>query len=231
MSTRESNEKSSRRSRNWVFIVYPDSAPEDWRTIIDDYHVEWVESPLHDRDVNPTGEQKKPHYHVLVMFSGLKSYDQVKEISDSVNAPRPFICQNLRSMVRYFAHLDNPEKAQYSYTDILVHGGADLSDLVKPTSTERYKYIAEMMDFVDENEISEFYVLLQFARLEHMDDWFPLLCDSCSYVVKAYVDSKRYHKEDDLKHELNQKIYDYDKLKEKFIELKKSTSELKKSTS
>src|SRR5699024_11179639 len=52
------------RTRNWTFVVYPESAPEDWREIIDDLHVPWIESPLHDKDVNPDGEIKKPHWHV-----------------------------------------------------------------------------------------------------------------------------------------------------------------------
>ena len=34
------------RTRNWNVIVYPESAPENWRQIIDDLHIEWAESPL-----------------------------------------------------------------------------------------------------------------------------------------------------------------------------------------
>ena len=52
------------KTRAWTFIVYPDSAPDDWRDILDDLHIPWCESPLHDKDQNPTGEQKKAHWHV-----------------------------------------------------------------------------------------------------------------------------------------------------------------------
>lgn len=100
------------RTRNWVFILYPESAPEDWRTKLDDLLIEWVESPLHDKDVNPGGEPKKPHWHILLLFSGSKSYEQIVEITLSVNGTIPKPCISVRGQIRYFAHLDNPEKAQ-----------------------------------------------------------------------------------------------------------------------
>ena len=47
------------RTRSWTFLVYPESAPDNWRDYLDEEHLEWVESPLHEFDVNPTGEVKK----------------------------------------------------------------------------------------------------------------------------------------------------------------------------
>ena len=63
------------RTRIWTFIVYPDSAPENWRDLLDDQHIAWVESPLHDKDINPTtGEVKKAHYHIAFSFEGLRFF-------------------------------------------------------------------------------------------------------------------------------------------------------------
>ena len=67
------------RTRSWTFVLYPESAPPDWRDRLDDFHIEWVESPLHDRDINGDGQPKKPHIHVLLSFGSVKSYDQVNE--------------------------------------------------------------------------------------------------------------------------------------------------------
>ena len=47
------------RARAWTFIVYPESAPENWRDVLDRFHLQWACSPLHDRDVNATGEPKR----------------------------------------------------------------------------------------------------------------------------------------------------------------------------
>ena len=60
------------RARAWTFIVYPESAPENWRDVLDGFHLQWACSPIHDRDVNATGEPKKAHWHILLSFGGKK---------------------------------------------------------------------------------------------------------------------------------------------------------------
>lgn len=179
------------RTRNWSIIVYPESAPDNWRQIIDESHIEWVESPLHEFDVNPTGEVKKPHYHVLLLFGGVKSYDQVCEFIKPLNGPIPQRCHNAKAMVRYFAHLDNPDKFQYSVSDIIPHGGVDISELLKPSTSERYSMIKEMCEFVGANNITDFYQLMDYAMDNQFDTWWPLLCDSSAYIVNQYIKSNR----------------------------------------
>ena len=179
------------RTRNWSIIVYPESAPENWRSILDESHIEWVESPLHEFDVNPTGELKKPHYHVLLLFGGVKSYDQVSEFIKPLNGPIPQRCHNAKAMVRYFAHLDNPDKFQYSVSDIIPHGGVDISELLKPSTSERYSIIKEMCEYVGAYNITEFYELMDYAMDQKFDTWFPLLCDNSAYIVNQYIKSNR----------------------------------------
>ena len=60
------SKKPVEKGRDWTFIVYPESTPKNWRDILDETHMRWVESPLHDKDVNPDGELKKEHYHILL---------------------------------------------------------------------------------------------------------------------------------------------------------------------
>jgi hypothetical protein len=180
------------RTRNWTFVLYPESVPENWRDILDDMHIEWVESPLHDNDFNALGDKKKPHWHILMLFGGVKSYEQVKELTDKLNAPIPERCHNARALVRYMAHLDNPEKAQYSISDIRAHGGVDIAELLRPSSSERYTIINEMITYVQDNHITEFQDLMDYARTTEFDRWFPLLCDNSCYVVNQYIKSQRH---------------------------------------
>ena len=56
MAGNKSSGNKEVRTRNWTIVVYPDSAPDNWRTILDDFHIEWIESPLHDNDINGDGE-------------------------------------------------------------------------------------------------------------------------------------------------------------------------------
>lgn len=192
MSGNKSSGNKETRTRNWTIVLYPESAPENWRDILDELHIEWVESPLHDKDLNADGEPKKPHWHVLLMFGGVKSWEQVLEITGQLNAPIPQRCHNAKSMVRYMAHLDNPSKAQYSVSDIIGHGGVDLSEMLRPSSSERYTLIAEMTEFISDNDITEFKDLLDYARMYQFDTWFPLLCDNSAYVIGQYIKSNRH---------------------------------------
>lgn len=183
------------RTRIWAAVVYPESAPENWRDILDDYHIEWAESPLHEFDVNPTGELKKAHWHIVLAFDGPKSYEQVVEILAPLNGPIPQRCHSLKGAVRYFAHLDNPEKYQYSVSDIVAHGGFDVAAALAPSSSERYAIITEMIQYVKAEGVTEYQDLMDYALAEHSDTWFPLLCDSCTVVMQQYIKSQRHRQE------------------------------------
>lgn len=180
------------RTRTWSFVLYDDSSPDNWRDILDDMHIEWIESPWHDKDVNANGEPKKKHKHILLLFQGKKSYEQIKEITDELQQPIPQRCHNAKALVRYMAHLDNPEKAQYSTSDIIAHGGVDLADMLRPSSSERYTLLREMIDYVRSAGVTEFQDLVDYASSERFDDWFPLLCDNSSYFIGQYIKSQRH---------------------------------------
>lgn len=191
----EQKSRGSDRTRNWVIVIYDDSAPPNWRDILDEFHIEWIESPLHEFDTNANGECKKPHRHILLMFGGVKSYEQVLDLIAPLHCPIPQRCHNAKAMVRYMAHLDNPEKHQYSVTDIVAHGGVDIAELLRPSSSERYDLIDEMIAYVKDNDVTEFQDLMDYARKERKDTWFPLLCDNSAYVVTLYIKSQRHRKE------------------------------------
>lgn len=192
MAGNKSSGNKEQRTRNWTFVLYEDSAPENWRELLEEQFLEWIESPWHDKDVNADGEPKKKHKHILLMFGGVKSYEQVKEITDLLHAPIPQRCHNAKAMVRYMAHLDNPEKAQYDVSEIVPHGGVDLAELLRPSSSERYTLIKEMIDYVRSAAVTEFQDIMDYAAAERFDDWFPLLCDSCALVIGQYIKSQRY---------------------------------------
>ena len=180
------------RARCWAAIVYPDSAPENWREVLDEQHLEWAESPLHEFDVNLTGEVKKPHWHIVISFEGKKSFEQVVDLLAPIKCPIPQRCHALKGAVRYFAHLDNPEKFQYSVTQIVGHGGFDVAAALAPSSAQRYQLIAEMQAWCREEEITEIQDLMDYAREQRYEDWFPLLCDSCCIVMSSYIKSQRH---------------------------------------
>lgn len=167
--------------------MYPESAPEGWRDILAGYFVPAFVSPLHDRDINATGEPKKPHYHVMVMFEGKKSEEQVKALFETIGGVGLEVVESLRGYARYLCHLDNPEKAQYNPSDVVSIGGADYSYSIGLVA-DKYKAVREMIAFCKANQIVSYAELLEYAAVEQ-DTWFRVLCDNGTVVMKEYLKS------------------------------------------
>ena len=101
----EKDVQKDRRARSWSWIVYPESAPDNWRQLLDETGEKWIESPLHDKDINETtNELKKPHWHIIVSFENKKSYNQMLKISEMLNAPKPEKVGSLQGAVQYLWH-------------------------------------------------------------------------------------------------------------------------------
>jgi hypothetical protein len=183
--TQNSKSHKDGRYRQWTIIVYPDSAPADWRDRLNG--LQWVESPLHDRDVNPDGTPKKPHWHTMIFNAGKISYNQAKEIADMINGASPEYVKNVTGMIRYFAHIDNPEKAQYDKSDIIGHG-VDVSKYLD-SEDDIDKLEQEIEIYCEENHISEYSQLIKLSR--QFDGWHK--CVSTHTIhFKAFVTSLRH---------------------------------------
>lgn len=189
----------AQRNRGFAFVLYPESAPENWRSIIDEFHVAWAESPLHCFDVDPNGEVKKPHWHIVLNFDSVKSIDQVKKLIEPLNCTIPIPLNSIRGMIRYFAHLDNPEKYQYPVDQIIGHGGMDVADLLRLSASARIKIIRDMMRYIRDNDVTSFIEFMEYAAEEHYEDWFVLLCDNSCYVVNSAIKSNRQRINDELR--------------------------------
>lgn len=176
------------RTRNYATVVYPESAPENWRNIIAESKIPVFISPLHDKDVNPTGEQKKPHYHVMAMYESVKKDEQAREFFESFGGVGCETINSIRGYARYLCHLDNPEKAQYSIDDVTAYGGADYIHAIG-TAGDKAKAIKEMIEYIEQNDIESFAEILRYSSINR-SDWFDCLINSGAYVVKEYIKSR-----------------------------------------
>lgn len=151
----------TKKGRFWAFVMYPDSMPSNYEDIITSTGLPFAISPLHDKDIDPTGEPKKPHYHVIIYYEGPTTFKQVKEnITDLLNATIPIKLESMRGMYRYHLHLDNPEKYQYDDRDRKFFNGFDVNNVNSLTATEEFKYLRELINFIRDNEIYEYSDLL-----------------------------------------------------------------------
>ena len=181
---------AEKRYRNYATVIYPESMPENALDIIKSWKVPCFVSPLHDQDQNPTGEDKKPHYHVLIMFEGVKTFDQVKELFDQIGGVGVEVVSSLRGYARYLCHLDNPEKAQYKTDDVLQCSGADYFSICN-LPTDRYRVIGDMITYIVSNHVQYFGDFMLWC-MENEPSWYRSLCDNSSYVIKEFIKSYSY---------------------------------------
>jgi hypothetical protein len=184
--------KKVEKGRDWTFIVYPESAPENWRSILDDTYMKWVESPLHDKDVNADGTLKKPHWHILLSADGPITEAAVKKIIEPLNGPIPQKCGSGRGLVRYMIHMDNPEKYQYSRDEIIGHNGAEVESYFELTYTNRLTLMKDIITYIYENEVTNYADFLMICILES-DDWFDVAINSNTAAINKMLDAM-YHK-------------------------------------
>ena len=186
--------KNCTRSNNWAFVAYPESLPENWIGIINSYHIPWFCSPLHDADLNADETEKKAHYHIILNFESLKTQQQVEEITkDKLNSTVPIIVKSMKGYLRYFVHLDNPEKHQYKIEDIKCYGGADIDTYLAPTKNDRDLIYDKMIDWIEENDITEFSDLANYSRYNE-PEWRSLLYSNSTIFFATYLNSRRNKK-------------------------------------
>lgn len=180
------------KKRNWAFTAWPDSLPHDWKEQLEKTGLPIAISPIHDKDINATGEPKKPHYHVMLFYSGPTSYNVVKRLTDSLGQPIPQAVENVQGYYRYLTHEDNPEKAQYDKADIQTMNGFHIRDYVEMKKSEVGKYIREVQDFIRDNGITEYADLMDklLDGGETLADWWDVASNHTLFFT-AYLRSAR----------------------------------------
>lgn len=172
------------RKRNFATVIYPESCPENFKEIISDWHVPAFLSPLHDKDKNANGEDKKPHYHLLVMFRGKKTKESVRQMFDEVCGVGVEDVLSLDGYARYLCHLDNPEKAQYKKSDVKEFGGAEYEKLILRSSDE-LGMIIELSNLIISMGIDNVADALMCCLEAGRDDLIRQLTQKSSYWFTA----------------------------------------------
>ena len=132
-------------------------------------------------------------YHVVIMADGPITQKRANELIEPYCGTKSAeYVKSLRGYVRYLAHLDNPDKAQYDPSDIVALGGADLSDALRLnlSDNDKYRIIGEIMHCCEESEIYELSALTKYAMSER-DDWLPVIVEK-SYFMTQFLASLRH---------------------------------------
>lgn len=182
-----SNLKST-KARNFVFIVYPESAPADWLEKLCGFGVPFAVSPLHDKDINPDGTPKKEHYHVLITYANTTTLKAVANLFLPVlHSPIPQACASAKGMYRYFTHADNPEKYQYEKTEIQTYCGFEV-----PLDSKDVREITLAIQcYAVENGIIEYGSMLMLSA-KYFPEWFEVMKNHPT-MMKSFFAARRYN--------------------------------------
>lgn len=178
------------KKRTWAFVLYPESAPENWKEQLKISGLLVAISPLHDKDLNPTGEAKKAHYHVILVYSGPTTYNAVAKFTASLNATVPQALESVKGMYRYFTHQDNPEKYQYSAEEITHVNGFNLADLCELTRSEVNECKARILSIIREADIIEYADLVDFLVDNEMLLEYDVAVNN-TFFFNSYICSRR----------------------------------------
>ena len=183
--------KSDLKKRNWSFVLYEDSCSKDWEEYLISTGIPFTYA-YHDKDVNPTGEPKKPHYHVMICADGPITYQNAKTYADRVGSANGVIqpVGSVRGMVRYFCHLDNPDKYQYNESIIQCRNGFDPKDYFSLTVSQQKAFKRKVTEFISDNGIEEYAELIDYLMYADEMDMYDVATQNVFYFTQ-YIKSKK----------------------------------------
>lgn len=150
------------KKRNWAFVAYPESMPQNWLEILQKTGLPIAISPLHDKDINADESEKKAHYHIILCWPGPALFSMADKVAKSINGTIPVHLESIRGYYRYFTHKDNPEKYQYSESEIKCLNGFAIRDFIELTKSEVSNIKREIRDLIYERCITEYSDLMFF---------------------------------------------------------------------
>lgn len=182
--------KKNIKKRYWSFVCYPESLPIDWLDTLILTGLPFAISPLHDSDLDPTGEVKKPHYHVILCYSGPTTFNSVCEITNSLNQPNPQPLESVKGYFRYFTHKDNPDKFQYLESDIRCYNSFNIFDYSDLTRAEVVNVIKNVQILIRDEDFIEYCDLCDYLLENVMMTEYDVVTSHTLFFDK-YISSRR----------------------------------------
>lgn len=187
----------SKKYRNFSFLVYPEGLSDDFLEVLlgsggKGFYI------LHDKDVLEDGSDKKPHYHVLLMFDNPRSLTSVVKLAVKVGAANGVVEPTKSSIgyARYLCHMDSPDKYQYDPDEVLSFGEIDYlgfcETAVDRNKKSRVEVVRQIVAFICDNSIYSYAELFEYC-CDYRQDWLNvLLVPSVGRSVIEYIKSKTW---------------------------------------
>lgn len=186
------------KARHFTFLIYPESAPDDWKQKLQETDLPIAISPLHDKDQREikdpfelTDEEtelynrgmlfKKPHYHCIVVYSNTVTADAVrdrlrraleddkKEILNKVQ----IIKKGIESTYKYLTHesITATEQNKYKYdkADIVHLNNFDIDRYIVLDAHDKEDMLDTILGVIDANGLENHKQLSRYMA-EHGEE-------------------------------------------------------------
>lgn len=184
-------QNTKERSYNWASILYTESCIGDIEGALLALKVPCALSPLHDRDVNDdSGEVKKPHYHLLLHYTSLKSRRQVNEDLEPLGAVGAERVRELGAYARYLIHADDPAKAQYDIQDLRVFNGFNIIKYLEDAPISSDAGFAALIKIALDNNYTEYCDLVTYCL--NCDAELLPSCRKSAYALTSFLKSRAF---------------------------------------
>ena len=188
----------SKKGRHFWFVVYPSekwirehdpqceydgsdgwgTAPDNWIQQMIGAGLMFCVSPLHDKDRNPDGKVKKPHWHVIVSWNNTTTYRAARGLCDGLKCPPPQLLKSVKGAYRYAQHKDNPEKYQYMDPPAAYNGWS------QPLEKDDINRLMEEITYLMYDEDCEEYTELVTECIRKGPEYFEVVRGHTFYFAK-----------------------------------------------
>lgn len=176
--------------RNFVFISWAESMPDNWRDFILATGIPWY-CALHDHDVNDDGSIKKPHYHHVIRNPDQIYVGQIVSFMKALGCNmRPEKPINVSSAVQYLVHLNHTDKYQYPIESIEVFNGATLNDFFYSDNRSVRSDVGTLVEFCERLDIVEFADLVNEIFTGGIDERYFDVLNSHIAFFNCYLRSR-----------------------------------------
>lgn len=177
------------KARNFTFIIYPESIPDDWEDCLEKLGVSMAVSPLHNLDETErkfedmTKEQqvifnaggkvyKKPHYHVLYIARNPVTIESVrnkiKRILGSKSLSHIEIVDYVESVFKYLTHETSDaikkNKHKYDKADLKFINDFDIDRYVMLDENQKRELKNVLLDIIRKNHLVNVVHLFNFIE-------------------------------------------------------------------
>lgn len=160
----------------------------------------WRERHTVDGELDPSclgrvpqvGDVKPEHAHLLFTFPGSKTRDNITELMEGYCHIRETMWQkveNVDSMLRYFAHLDEKDdqsKQVYDAREVYCFGGLDSSALFRSDNVRKSGILWEITETIINKKMRHYSQLVRWAHAKKDYELWNIVTGRASYFAAYF---------------------------------------------